>query len=130
MIITNACIWFSLNYFIKLISFATLSTCSIPCKYLARTTSVTFISIREHPFNVKGGGGMVFVWVNFVFAPQRIRIYFSRKFVETLFIFYDNKFFKGIKWFQNKIFHQICWQKNDFPKKSIAPPFQVKGMFP
>ena len=91
-----------------------------------------FVSIlREHPFNLKGGGGYGF---------YRIKNIFSRQVVATLFFSTKTTIFKAQS--ANRIFFlpisqtefffkQICQQKLFSPNKNIAPPpLQVKWMFP
>ena len=50
-------------------------------------------SIREHPFNFKGGGGLWFFFGVKIFFFAAQQNFFSRQVVATLFFFYKNNNF-------------------------------------
>ena len=78
------------------------------CSYGYHIYPSDVIELREHPFNLKGGG----LWFFSELKKIDNRIFFSAHFTDRIFF--------SIK-FADRIFP---------PKKTIAPPLQVKWMFP
>ena len=86
------------------------------------------LSLREHPFNLKGGRLWFFSESKYIFSLRRKFV------VTTLFFFYENNIFISAH-FRDRIFFSIKFaDRIFFPKKTIAPtlppPLQVKWMFP
>ena len=104
--------------------------------------------IRDHPINLKGDGG---VWPWF-FSQSKYYFFNSKRSGKQNFetscrnniFFYKNKFFSGIKCFQNIFSAHVMMASRDIasielnrqrekngPKNhSRPPPFQVKWVFP
>ena len=92
----------------------------IGCEAVNYAFNDQLITIRENPFNLKGGTIVFFGVKIFFFASQRSRNVFSRQVVSTLFFFYKNNIF-------------CPFQRQNFflPKKpQPPPPLQIKWMFP
>ena len=98
----------------------------------------------EHPFNLKGGGAMVFIGVKiFFFASQAAEFFFTRTCRDIIF-FLQKQFLRHKVLHCNRIFFSAHFRprklflsklkladRNFFLQKNIAPlPLQVKWMLP
>ena len=80
-----------------------------------RSTYFNGIFTRDHPFNLKcGGGGYGFIRSRNIF-PQR-----NTFCLDIIYFFYENKFFSGIKCFQNIFFSAHVRNRTIFPLKLLT----------
>jgi hypothetical protein len=73
--------------------------------------------IRDRPFNLKGGGDMVFCFVRNFFPEFYIRLYDKNSESDYFFFLHQNQ----------NIFFSNIGNQNIFLEKNIIPPFKLNG---